>query len=311
MPNDFLSSLTSRALQASEVGSSAGGLSPRLASRFEIPAGQALPDANQELDTEEIIEAQTQQERGMRKTTAAPGPDQPETQDIGPTRSEQGALTAMMHAEHRPEEARGFLQSAPVPALIIHSQPILDAFPSDAPRARVRPASTARVENSNPSGELSVNPPKNASMALSETGLRSHTGFMDPVPSQTMASARERLSPSPVLESKTVMPAAVPPAAQPVHERKVIPERIEITRVEPSLQTTDNSPQIVPAVALPDLKLQRSVPEAPELPPTIQVTIGRIEVKAATSGQAQKHRTSASQTMSLEEYLRRRQGGDR
>ena len=146
MPNDFLSSLASRALQDTEVDSSAGGLSPRLASRFENPARPVLPAADQALDTEESIEIETRQERGVRKTTAAPGPNQPEPQDIQPVQSEQVPLRVMMHAQNWPEEARGFLQPAPGPAPIQYSQR-LSSPPSIAICARFTNGKN-RVESS-------------------------------------------------------------------------------------------------------------------------------------------------------------------
>jgi hypothetical protein len=63
-------------------------------------------------------------------------------------------------------------------------------------------------------------------------------------------------------------------------------------------------------VDLPGLKTQSTTPETRENPPTIHVTIGRIEVKATPPTAAPKRRASASPTMSLDEYLRRRSGGE-
>ena len=286
MPNDFLSSLASRALQDTDVDSSAARLTPRLASRFETPARPMLPGADQALDAEEFIEVESRQKPRVRQTSPAPGRDQPEIEDIQPQQSEPG------------------------PSLIKHPEQILSAFPSEVPPIRVGPASTTRAELSDPPEKLSVNPAKNESAYPPETAPRSRSVSMDPEPRQTRTPAREILPPGPVIEPKPVTPAAIAPVAQPLNERKVIPERIEITGVEPQLRISGNSPQIVPAVALPELKPQRAAPEAQEQPPTIQVTIGRIEVKAATSGPAPKRRSSASATMSLEEYLRRRQGGE-
>jgi hypothetical protein len=311
MPNDFLSSLASRALQHTEVDLSADRLSPRLASRFEISARQVLPEPEQALDTEQMIEVETKHEGGRRKTAPAPGQGEPEKEDIQAGRSEQDPARVMMPEKHGSEEAIGFLQPAPGPTLIKHSEPILGAFPAEGTPIKVEPASTARVELSDPLGKLSVNRAKNQDTLLSETGSRSRTVSMNPVSPQMRNPAREVLLPDRVIEPKPVMPARALPEVQSENERKVILQPIESTEVEPRLPKTSKSPPIVPAVMLPDLKPQRAVPEAPEQLPTIQVTIGRIEVKATTSGPSQKPRTSASQTMSLEEYLRRRQGGER
>jgi hypothetical protein len=48
---------------------------------------------------------------------------------------------------------------------------------------------------------------------------------------------------------------------------------------------------------------------APESPQTIEVTIGRIEIRATTSPQLAKRSVPAPRVMSLDEYLRRRSGG--
>jgi len=49
--------------------------------------------------------------------------------------------------------------------------------------------------------------------------------------------------------------------------------------------------------------------ERVEVPPTINVTIGRVEVRATQAPQpAQRRAESASPRMSLDDYLRRRNG---
>ena len=60
-----------------------------------------------------------------------------------------------------------------------------------------------------------------------------------------------------------------------------------------------------------DTSPQSNAPPAPE--PTINVTIGRIEVRAAVQSESQsqpeRRSSHAPQTMNLQEYLRRRAGG--
>ena len=311
MPNDFLSSLASKALQNTEVDSAAGGLAPRLASRFETPERPIFPAADQATETEEFIEVENRQKPGARKTAPAPGREQPETEEIQPQRSERGPSNAMALLRPRSDEDQGFVRQAPSPVASKYPEPILGVIPPAVPPIRVVPTSAARVELSDLSKKSSLTPAKDESAMLPPTAPRSHAVSTDPESHQTRALAKEISPQSPMTESTTFMPASVPPVAQPANERKVIPERIEVIRGEPRPLTSVNSPQIVPFVTLPELKPRRSAPEAQEQPPTIQVTIGRIEVKAATSGPPQKHRSSASATMSLEEYLRRRQRGER
>lgn len=52
-------------------------------------------------------------------------------------------------------------------------------------------------------------------------------------------------------------------------------------------------------------------PATPPAEPTIQVTIGRIEVRAVTPGSRPKSAASAAPRLSLEDYLRSRGGGTR
>jgi hypothetical protein len=51
-------------------------------------------------------------------------------------------------------------------------------------------------------------------------------------------------------------------------------------------------------------------PPPPALPP-VQVTIGRIEVRAVAAPAAAERKTRAAPRLSLEQYLRGRQGGGR
>jgi hypothetical protein len=56
---------------------------------------------------------------------------------------------------------------------------------------------------------------------------------------------------------------------------------------------------------------QGAGPATPELPPTIQVTIGRIEVRATPAPAAPPASRRAAPIMSLDEYLRQRSQGGR
>jgi hypothetical protein len=106
-------------------------------------------------------------------------------------------------------------------------------------------------------------------------------------------------------------PEMAPSVTIPVSQSTVIPERIGIISTEPQLQIPDIKQELVPAIPLLERKLQKVMPEVDSQPQTIQVTIGRIEVKATIPPSPPKPGGPLSSTMSLDEYLRRRQGGER
>jgi len=68
-------------------------------------------------------------------------------------------------------------------------------------------------------------------------------------------------------------------------------------------------PRIIPARSEP--RVAPTQPPAPAPQPTIHVTIGRIEVRAATPAQPNKPARAPSAVLGLEEYLRQRSGGRR
>jgi hypothetical protein len=106
--------------------------------------------------------------------------------------------------------------------------------------------------------------------------------------------------------------------AQPVPDKTVeqrgskrlTPEQIILTRRE-QLPKTDVR-QLVPAQVPERGQTQASLTSPNEAqPPTINVTIGRIEVKASNPAPLPKRSASTPASMSLDEYLRQRQGGTR
>jgi len=69
------------------------------------------------------------------------------------------------------------------------------------------------------------------------------------------------------------------------------------------------APRIIPARS--ELRVAPTQQPAPAPQPTIHVTIGRIEVRAATPAQPNKSARAPSAVLGLEEYLRQRSGGRR
>jgi hypothetical protein len=94
-------------------------------------------------------------------------------------------------------------------------------------------------------------------------------------------------------------PTSDEPAAPPAVERREPPARV----LEPRPETARPLPWIAD---LPPL--EPALPQ-PAPAPTIQVTIGRIDVRVASPAPSARTRKPAEPTLSLEAYLRQREGG--
>jgi hypothetical protein len=129
---------------------------------------------------------------------------------------------------------------------------------------------------------------------------------------------RRRQRPDPALrlqdassEQNDVRPNVAAQPVVPASQITVIRERVETMTLASPSRPHGSQPQLVPALPASERKPQPAMEESEPQTPTIHVTIGRIEIKAVTPGPTQKRGGSASATMSLDEYLRRRQGSER
>lgn len=121
-------------------------------------------------------------------------------------------------------------------------------------------------------------------------------------------------APSPRPQPSTVTPPGRRPKTKPDVETR-IETRVE-KHNEPLVPRQNlKSPSITSLPQLPVARVPSRRPAAPSLsapvPPTIQVTIGRVEVRATAAAPAKPARPSARPTLSLEDYLRARSGESR
>lgn len=113
-----------------------------------------------------------------------------------------------------------------------------------------------------------------------------------------------------IRENRIIEPAPAPKAPDPFHPRSktvVEPAPLTITKEVPV-----PAPQpVVPRVVEPAQRLQ--ILPAPQVEPTetINVTIGRIDVRAVFSAQAPKTPVRAPSTNALDDYLKQRSEGRR
>jgi hypothetical protein len=285
MPSDFLSNLSSRALQHSGVDAPGSGLQPRLASRFEsmhAPAGLAVEEASEQ---EPLIEVDAGNDVGRRR----PVTDRTPVEDRESVHHQKWKSGLMEVQEHRHEESKHSFENDGNPAV----SDVLKPMPAADYSARFpQPFAPADAQQTELPGLVRNDANPSPRTVLPEI-IERHTTIVEPS----------------LTDPKQLTPASVP--LLPPGQTKVVPERIEVTRIERQPQASPTGPQIVPSLELPARMSQRKMPESREQPPTIHVTIGRIEVKAAPPASAPKQRSPASPTMSLEEYLRRRSGGER
>jgi hypothetical protein len=290
MPSDFLSNLSSKALQHSEVDVASSELKPRLASLFEnmnAPAGLVVVD--QVPDTKSFVEADAKDD--VRFKNIEHRQDRDKTVRTSPIANEGIGLGALAASERRIGETNLTADNLLKPMTVTgHWE-----------ASRIKPihtelSSPAHTHEAAQQPKLSAAAAEVSPYAEAEKTIKNHT----------ISAEIKPISINP----EKAFPASTLPEAPPSSKPKVVPERIEVTRLERQSQAPSKASQIVPAL-LPKIQSPSRMPETPEQPPTIHVTIGRIEVKAATPALAPKRGTPASPTMSLDEYLRRRSGGDR
>lgn len=131
-------------------------------------------------------------------------------------------------------------------------------------------------------------------------------------PAERLIVERERIDrepekpPVPVLTPQTILierpaaPATSPSIVQPVVERVI--ERRE--KIAPPDRSRDVRSASAPTTA-------NEAPPEPPAPPVIHVTIGRVEVRATPTPAAPRRAAHSTPTLSLEDYLRSRNGGRR
>ncbi|GAB4205437.1 MAG: hypothetical protein OHK0022_31520 [Roseiflexaceae bacterium] len=310
--SSFFSSLISRSL-ASEVQ-----IAPRPVAHFEPPsAGLGLPpDPPAMLEEEHVFQmaGQPRQEAPARVTVPQGRIEPPvPVRDVPPAPMPRVAEAAVLQAGPAPvvptlpaapaqrvlgpEVAQGTLHM-PLPALDeTATPPVQPVSPRvNRPVAPVLPALPPRSAHPASSGPVTMreHQPHSAEPQPPQPTVYA--------PAQPPEAARQRATP--LLEEGHTQ--AVPPVVPRLPEvpRTVLPADAalpEATRTALLVQ-----PQIT--LATP----RESVPDQAVVPPpapVIQVTIGRIEVRAAASSARPERARTAPATMSLEEYLRQRSNG--
>jgi len=305
MTNDFLSSLSSRALHNADLPSPVGGLRPRLASRFET---SIVPDWSA------ISEIPDLESAGTFKTKEKPGYElktiEQDRSEARKTRSFQDELPQMevpTQSTLKVGEAPKFMDKVENPTMSKHINQIRSDNRTDNSYMILPPMTMKSLTPSMPPPEEEGRPRTVAPLippgsAPQVEPNRETILHKDDNPRK---ASREYIAPRDPKANILVVPEA-----SMVNRPNLVSERIEITHRESQLVIPEIESKFVPAAPKREERFQKMVLSELQ-PPTINVTIGRVEVKATTPSTSPKRNTRTTSTMSLDEYLQRRQGGAR
>ena len=274
--SDFLTNLAARTLGALT-------LRPRLRSRFEpapATAGIALEAAPPRLSSGRAADVDASAKPPRRMTVDAA----PAVQQATPQR--QPPLAPSLTKKQPVEDDH----TAPPTSVDIAVHPPQPAAPAPrrTPAAATTPLSSPR---STPP------PPRALTESLAESPAKSLTGSLIGSLTKTIAETREIIVREPAAPGAAT---TTPQPAPPRHRYDEQPPRIERTVVSREMHFANIAPRSARAT-------QSRVEVPAQSEPVIQVSIGRVEVRAVTPPPAAKsNRTPRAAAMSIDDYAARR-----
>jgi hypothetical protein len=207
-----------------------------------------------------------------------------------------------MQDSHR-QQVRQF-ESDEQHALPVQSVSHIQAPSSDAPIAprRLNPAHRPRelsqAEDVNEAVDVALVPTQGRRQAIQTVPPLIEQAIARPRQPEHTADAPDRSISEPatqrVIEAVHQRPAITPPVAP--HNSKQVSEPLHESATRASLQPAITVTRLAPPVESPQ-----------PISPTIHVTIGRIEVRATPAPPAPRQRPAPA-VMSLDDYLKRREG---
>ena len=322
--SDYLLNLAARSLGATEV------VQPRLASLFEPPhaaRGSVLGQFSGP-KTSDIVQASDEATIEILPPAAQPASrriePQPPATDLGLSGQEthpgpNDALTKPVllaePGDSQPKSRPGRCQAAALqsPAVVSMAPPFFEARPerlSSQPGPELQEPAVSRTRP--PDAQPPVVRPF-VSKAAQQDDPNRQTLSVNASKGQTAAAPdrsdpEQQLQPVPGSFSRRATAAQ---GATPMERRLLSVPRLELLAVQTprpaTLATVFVQPRITP-YAEPTRRATAESTATPE--PTIQVTIGRVEIRAAPPPARQSAaELSAAPAMSLDEYLRRRAKG--
>jgi hypothetical protein len=282
---DFLRNLVARSLDQ------APAIRPRLASIFEpVPADPAL---DRQLFGTEPLDASLLDENLAQEAPPAQSRTRPSRQRLLPPQIEsaeqatdRGATPAPYRERHNPAAtimppSEATAQVVRMPRAMGQGEP--PQLSNGAPQTPT-PASAAPT----PPLVVSATPLLPAPQQRAPSALPAPPRIAAPQPGARAPQAEQQLS-SPASSSHTIIERMIEREAR-IANRQLVP-------LSPA-----------PNPAQPEAARPSPAAEQPQATPTINITIGRIDVRATTEARPKQQR-SGPEVMSLDEYLRRRSGG--
>lgn len=306
-----------RAIHETGTEGAAGALRPRLGSLFEpsaasVPAMPAAPSG--EVDEGEVERQPRTQPAGLprsEQTRPDPGPVSPAVRLQTPV---SPPLSPRQTGETAPA-ARSPAAGGP-PASLPFVPPPLSRIPAEH-ITEMRTVGPIPVGEPGPESPRSRDFKESHSKEPEDAGSRAgkiYPAELPRIPSLVQVPTLLTRPENPPPQKETGRTSEPGPISESPARERVIPEHILITRQEMP-PGAEGERGLVPARSISEWRKWEDAQRGPERgaaqPPTIHVTIGRIEVKASSSGPASKSGLPKPAGMSLEEYLRRRQGGSR
>jgi hypothetical protein len=322
--DDFWGGLVAQTLDQSEV------IRPRLAGRFE-PAPRMI--AQREPASVESLEAEAQRDAAT-VTDAFPASQGSATTAFSINNEDAMRRAAANPVRFSPSatpaesgQRSGDLSSTQwnrIEDQLDEMNRLLDTQRAEQQQlARNMSERTARVTQS-PVPQLSRNVPDDVPAAeLSQRSKEQIVVQQPPVVTITRRieevvpapAVRPTVAPAPAEPHSTQVKTTQAPIETPKRTAQIAREREAPMPLMPqaSAHNARDARSAAPASAprFNKQEMPASVPATAAAPatPTIQVTIGRVEVRAAPAPTAARKSVSAPQVMSLEEYLHQRQGG--
>lgn len=307
--SDFLDSLSRRASGALDGWDSGHALRPRTRGLFEPTPAAALPlaptvepwPAEPAAPLEDVNNAEAPPRRRRRAEDARTETDGPGPEVLRP----QGdrALTPLQPARPRHVAASAPLQPArpdPMPP-----PPGTPSATSASPPTPTLPPALIPARCEPPPAPPDLRPAPR---------VEAHPGSFDALlnaPTPLTTPARRGVTPrlmTPQPENQPPLERPIPAGSQPITplERPEPPTEPQRGALEPPAR-----PNLIARLGTraPEVSPAPTAAPAPAAAPTVNVMIGRIEVRATPSAGSTARKPTGPSVMSLDEYLRRRNGG--
>ncbi len=306
--SDYLSGLAARSLLSTDV------VLPRRASRFEPAPGEALfPHApSSQIDglargLEDFAElaAETAPPASRRRMASQPAERALPSLDVATPRQPSSETGADALNAHRRSDTQ-------VATLVL---------PAPQARSRLSPARQPGEPAAQPGLVASIQPAPHAAAPVSRQGVS--TGLAKPQVGESVRRPDRPLERGevPGLDQRirsSVGAALALELAQNAGQDRPTPPQVVASDVQPAAPArVIAQPQVAVAAAARPAALDAAAgklnaQQEPPPAPTIHVTIGRIEVRATPApSSALPSRPKPAPTMSLDDYLRQRNGGSR